>query len=137
MKKLLIVFFIGIAINTNAQDIIQKMYTAHAKNFRKSLSFVQQTNTYRNDSLIKTATWYEVLVYPDKLRIDIDDPSKGNSIFFVNDSIYRSQKMAAAKAHPIAGVLAHARSDTKCLDYKARRRQPICRAAGYPLLSRP
>ena len=91
MRKLLVVFFMVITINTNAQDIIQQMYSAHAKNFRKSLSFLQQTNTYRNDSLIKTATWYEVLVYPDKLRIDIEDPSKGNSIFFVNDSIYRSQ----------------------------------------------
>jgi hypothetical protein len=91
MKKILMFFLVTHTVSAQAQDIIQQMYTRYAKKFRKSLSFEQQTNTYRNDSLIKTATWYEVLVYPDKLRIDIDDPSKGNSIFFVNDSIYRRQ----------------------------------------------
>ena len=91
MKKLLAILLVCNSFVVYAQDIVQQMYTTHAKNFRKSLSFVQKTNMYRNDSLIKTATWYEVLVYPDKLRIDIDDPAKGNTIFFVNDSVYRSQ----------------------------------------------
>lgn len=91
MKKILPAFFICLAVSTHAQDIVQQMYTKYAKNFRKSLSFVQQTATYRNDSLIKTTTWYEVLIYPDKLRIDIDKPADGNAIFFVNDSVYRAQ----------------------------------------------
>ncbi|MBK7434323.1 MAG: hypothetical protein IPI66_10720 [Chitinophagaceae bacterium] len=68
------------------------MFDKHAKGFRKSLSFVQETGFYVNDTLRKTATWYEVLVYPDKLRIDIDDPRSGNAIYFVNDSAYRFQK---------------------------------------------
>ena len=45
MKKILPAFFICLAVNTHAQDIVQQMYTKYAKNFRKSLSFVQQTAT--------------------------------------------------------------------------------------------
>lgn len=91
MRRILPAFFICLAVNTHAQDVVHQMYLKYSKNFRKSLSFIQQTDTYRNYSLIKTATWYEVLVYPDKLRIDIGNPADGNSIFFVNDSVYRAQ----------------------------------------------
>lgn len=91
MKKILTVMFLSVASVIHAQDMVQQMYAKHAAGFRKNLSFVQQTGFYRNDSLVRTATWYEVLVYPDKLRIDIDDPAAGNSIFFVNDSVYRFQ----------------------------------------------
>lgn len=90
--KILTAIFLCFASTAHAQDMVQQMYAKHAAGFRKNLSFVQETGFYRNDSLIGTATWYEVLVYPDKLRIDIDDPAAGNSFFFVNDSVYRFQK---------------------------------------------
>lgn len=92
MKKLILAFLMSCAFTTYAQEIVKKMYKAHAKDFRKSLSFVQQTGFYLNDSLVKKAIWYEALVYPDKLRIDIDSASSGNIIFFVNDSAYQFQK---------------------------------------------
>lgn len=74
-----------------AQSVIEKMYNTHAKEFRKSMSFIQETAFYRNDSIVRKATWYEVISYPDKLRIDINDPLKGNTLFFVNDSLYNFQ----------------------------------------------
>jgi len=92
MKKFILFILILTATSTQAQPIVQQMFDRHSKGFRKSLSFVQETGFYMNDTLRKTATWYEVLVYPDKLRIDIDDPASGNAIYFVNDSAYRFQK---------------------------------------------
>ena len=91
MKKLFLFFFLCIAANAQAQDIVKKMYSRYAKDFRKSLSFVQQTAFYQNDTILRKAVWYEALVYPDKLRIDINSPDSGNVIFFVNDSAYRYQ----------------------------------------------
>lgn len=82
---------IGLATGAEAQDMVQQMYTQHASNFRRSLSFVQETSFYRNDTLVNKATWFEVLVYPDKLRIDINNPEDGNAIFYVNDSSFRFQ----------------------------------------------
>lgn len=109
MKKLIAILLLLISIDSNSQDIIQQMHKKHFMNFRKSLSFVQQTSMYRNDSLIRKATWYEVLVYPDKLRIDIDDPANGNAYFFVNDSLYVFQnnqlKNTAYKPHDLLFVL--------------------------------
>lgn len=91
-KLQLAILLLSLTTITFAQPIVQRMFDKHAKGFRKTLSFVQETGFYSNDSLKRTATWYEVLVYPDKLRIDIDDPNSGNAIFFVNDSAYRFQK---------------------------------------------
>lgn len=92
MVKSIFFIFLLITVKSGAQDIIKKMYDANAPGHRKSLSFIQQTEFYRNDSLIRKATWYEVLKYPDKLRIDIGSPTSGSSLFFVNDSLYSFQK---------------------------------------------
>jgi hypothetical protein len=109
MEKIILLVFILISSVAQSQDFVAKMYTANAKDFRKSLSFVQQTEFYRNDSLMRTATWHEVLVYPDKLRIDINDVSKGNSLFFVNDSFYNFQnselKSRSYQPHDLLFVL--------------------------------
>lgn len=91
MKKIFPIVFVLISHSVQSQDIISIMHAANAKNFRKSLSFVQQTEFYRNDSLIRQATWHEVIVYPDNLRIDINDLSRGNSLLFVKDSFYNFQ----------------------------------------------
>lgn len=55
------------------------------------MTFVQQTEFYRNDSLIRKATWYEALRLPYDLRIDFDDLSKGNYVLYKKDSTYRFQ----------------------------------------------
>lgn len=109
MKKIILPFLICSAFCTQAQDIVQQMYKTHAKDFRKSLSFVQQTEFYRNDSMVRKDIWYEVLVYPDKLRIDINDALSGNAIFYVNDSSYRFHnnvlKIKSYQPHDLLFVL--------------------------------
>jgi hypothetical protein len=122
MKKIMVFFLLSCSINIHAQDIIKQMYATHATGFRKNLSFIQQTAFYRNDSLIKKATWYEVLVYPDKLRIDIDNPADGNAIFYVNDSAYRFQKSElknkSLQPHDLLFVLGGMYSFTLDIVYK-------------------
>jgi hypothetical protein len=46
------------------------------------------TENYRNDSLVKTATWYEAIKYPDNFRIDFGDIKSGNAVIFNKDSAY-------------------------------------------------
>lgn len=100
MKKLITGLLLCLATGAEAQDILQQMYTKNASGFRRSLSFVQETNFYRNDSLVNKATWFEVLVYPDKLRIDINNPDDGNAIFYVNDSAFRFQNYVLKSKGP-------------------------------------
>jgi hypothetical protein len=64
------------------------MYARYHGKWHSNLSFNQTTEMYKNDSLFKTQTWYEHILYPDKLRIDFDSLKSPNGIIFRNDSTY-------------------------------------------------
>jgi len=70
------------------QKVLYKMYQRYHGQWRTSLKFIQQTEKYRNDSLISTSTWYETMVYPRMFRIDFGAPADGNCVIFRNDSAY-------------------------------------------------
>lgn len=85
------VFFCSFAY---AQKGVQYLKTLHSKNYghwHKTMTFVQTTEFYRNDSLLRKATWYEALKLPSDLRIDFEDPAKGNFVLYKKDSVYRFQ----------------------------------------------
>src|SRR5687768_2077057 len=67
------------------------MHSKNAGNWYKTMTFIQTTEFYRNDSLVRKATWYEALKLPYDLRIDIEDPAKGNFVLYKKDSVYRFQ----------------------------------------------
>lgn len=69
-------------------SLLQKMYARYYGKWAKTLSFDQTTERYRNDSLVNSSTWYEYMLYPDKLRIDIGSKNNGNFIIFRADSSY-------------------------------------------------
>ena len=75
----------------NSEEVLKKMYTQFAGKWMQNFTFDQTTEMYRNDSLIKTATWHEAIVYPDKFRIDFGDTKDGNAAIFTKDSVYSFQ----------------------------------------------
>jgi len=81
--------------NTTSVDVIKKMYNRYNGKWHKTLTFTQTTGRYRNDSLIKSDTWFERIAYPDRLRIDIGGENSGNSMMYKGDSLYifRSNKL--------------------------------------------
>jgi hypothetical protein len=91
MKFFAVISFISLTsfnIRNNSEDVLTKMYDRYAGKWMISFSFTQTTEMYRNDSLIKTSTWYEHIVYPDKFRIDFGDTTSGNAAIFTKDSVY-------------------------------------------------
>lgn len=76
------------------------MHKKYAGKWMKTFSFNQTTDNYRNDSLIKTATWYESLIFPDKFRIDFGNSEDGNAAIFTYDSVYSFRKGVLAKVSP-------------------------------------
>jgi hypothetical protein len=74
--------------NATSTEVLQTMYSRYSGQWHKSLTFNQTTERYRNDSLVKTSTWYETIVYPDLLRIDFDSVKSGNGVIFRHDSTY-------------------------------------------------
>ncbi len=81
-------FFIPSAKNSTSQEVLQSMYKRYHDKWHTSLKFNQTTERFRNDSLIKSDTWYETIVYPDLLRIDFDKAKSANGIIFRHDSTY-------------------------------------------------
>jgi len=81
-------FNVSAAKNSTSQEVLQSMYKRYHNNWHKSLKFNQTTERFRNDSLIKTSTWYENIVYPDLLRIDFDSAKSSSGVIFRHDSTY-------------------------------------------------
>ncbi len=85
---LFVLFQINTADNTSSKGVLQSMYNRYHGVWHKSLKFNQTTDRYRNDSLVKSDTWYETIVYPDMLRIDIGAEKSSTGIIFRKDSTY-------------------------------------------------
>jgi hypothetical protein len=77
---LLLAFFIPSNKNSNSKEVLTSMYKRYHGTWHKSLKFNQTTERFRNDSLVNTATWYETIVYPDLLRIDIGSAKRANGM---------------------------------------------------------
>lgn len=103
MKLLPLILFFAFLVpankNITSKEVLAGMYKKYHGNWHKSLKFNQTTERFRNDSLISTATWYETIVYPDLLRIDIDSVKSYNGIIFRHDSTYvfRAGKIVRAE----------------------------------------
>ena len=81
-----------IAFDPTAEEVLRQMYDHYHGKWYHTLRFSQTTESYRNDSLVKRATWYESIMFPDKFRIDFGSPSGGDAVIFRNDSSYRFNK---------------------------------------------
>ena len=100
MKLIFFLLLISSSANyhpNNAKEVLRQMHERYAGKWMHSFTFNQTTENYRNDSLIKTATWYEALVYPDKFRIDFGNSGEGNAAIFTKDSVYSFRKGLLAR----------------------------------------
>ena len=81
------------------------MQQAYEGKWFRTLTFVQQTTISRPNGPEERSTWYEALLAPDRLRIDIGDPALGNGVLYTSDSMYviRSGKVVRSKFSGAAG----------------------------------
>ena len=103
MKKILlsmlctaIVLFTLSAFKTSekiiGEKILAKMYKRYTGKWYKNFTFTQTTENFKDDSLIKTTTWYESIVFPDYFRINFGEPSEGNAVIYKKDSTFNFRK---------------------------------------------
>jgi hypothetical protein len=92
MMKLLLPFIAALTFiqqdGTNSEKVLKQMYDRYSGKWYHTFTFVQKTENFKNDSLVKTSTWYEAIMFPDKFRIDFGDLKEGNAVIFSNDSAY-------------------------------------------------
>ena len=82
----------------DGNEILKKMLQAHAGKWHTTVTFVQTTGRYKNDTLTSTATWREALQFPENLRIDMGAKERGNSMIFTKDSTYNFRNGKALRA---------------------------------------
>ena len=104
MKSFLVFFGIIVVSGMHApgtsEDLLKQMYDRYHNKWFRTLTFSQTTESYRHDSLIKTSTWYETIMYPDKFRIDFGEKKDGNAVVFRNDSVYDFRKGKLTRSTP-------------------------------------
>ena len=88
MKTFSFVMLLLVLSPASSVVVLHNMYDRYHNHWHKTFHFIQETERYRNDSLIKKETWYEAMYYPDLFRIDLGDPSLGNAYICNKDSVW-------------------------------------------------
>lgn len=73
------------------------MYKRYHNKWNKNFTFDQTTENHVKDSLEKTATWHETIVYPDYFRISFGDVSNGSAVIYNKDSSFNFSKGILAR----------------------------------------
>ena len=84
-------FIQGVAAQSG-EDFVKQMHLRYQNKWYKTLTFTQETEIYKNDSLLRKSTWYEMVRFPYELRIDVDSINGDNKTFYKKDSTYRVRK---------------------------------------------
>jgi outer membrane lipoprotein-sorting protein len=71
----------------SGEALVKAMHDRYAATWYKSVTFTQKSTTYNSDGTTKVETWYEALLLPGKLRIDIGPQSDGNGYLLVNGNV--------------------------------------------------
>lgn len=82
----------GFLLAQNGEGFLKKVHEYFYQAPCKIYSFSQKNEHYRNDSIIKTSVWHEVIEFPDKFRIHFGEITEGNYVLFKNDSVYNYRK---------------------------------------------
>ena len=89
MKTTSFILLLVVLSPAGSVDVLHNMYDRYHDHWHKTFRFIQETERYRNDSLIRRETWHEAISYPYCFRIDITDPANGNSYICSKDSSWR------------------------------------------------
>lgn len=70
-------------IKTTA-ELIEAMHKKYDGKWYKTLTFAQNTTTFKPDGTNEKSVWYETMSLPGRLRIDFERIGSGNGAIFVN-----------------------------------------------------
>lgn len=84
----------------SGEALVKAMHDRYAAKWYKTVTFTQKSTTYNPDGTTKVETWYEALLLPGKLRIDIGPQGDGNGYLLVNGNVtvYHGGEIKASRA---------------------------------------
>jgi hypothetical protein len=83
------------------EAVLSAMHDRYAGKWFKTLTFQQATTVTKPDGTKTVTTWYEAVRAPRLLRIDVGEPSAGNGMLYMPDSVIvvRGGKVVRALAN--------------------------------------
>ena len=81
------------------------MHDRYANNWYETLTFKQESITHKPDGMNSSEIWYEALLLPGKLRIDIGQPNSPNGMLLAEDKLIRFQNNEVTASRPFVHML--------------------------------
>ncbi|HTV66680.1 MAG TPA: hypothetical protein VMD98_13815 [Bryocella sp.] len=89
----------------NGEALLRAMHDRYAHDWYETLTFTQKSTTIKPDGTRQSATWYEALQLPGKLRIDIGQPSEGNGAIFADNTVTSFKDGKVVNTRPLVHML--------------------------------
>ncbi len=87
------------------EDVLRAMHQRYEKTWYESATFTQKTTTYKPDGTPESQTWYEAMLVPGKLRIDLGEPAKNNGYVFHDGKISAVKEGKVVSTRPDINML--------------------------------
>lgn len=86
-------------------DLLRAMHDRYESSWYETLTFTQKSTTYKPDGTSSSETWYEALLLPGRLRIDIAPPTSGNGYLLADGkmTIFKDGKESGSR--PLVNIL--------------------------------
>ena len=104
-------FFVIFASQASAQQpqdggaVLRAMHDRYSNNWYQSLTFQQDSISHNEDGTDKTEVWYEALMVPGTLRIDIGKPDSGNGMLVADGTLTRFANNQVTASRPFVHML--------------------------------
>jgi outer membrane lipoprotein-sorting protein len=89
----------------NGEDLLRAMHARYQASWYHTLTFTQKSTTYKPDGTSSAETWYEALLLPGKLRIDVAPLSDGNGYVMADGTVSIVKNNQVANTRPLVNML--------------------------------
>lgn len=90
---------------TNGEQLLTAMHARYAHNWYRTVTFTEQAMTRNPDGTMKNETWWEELMVPGKLRINVGSPTSGNARIFNDGQLTSFQNGKMTDSRPFVHML--------------------------------
>ena len=85
--------------------LLRAMHDRYANDWYETLTFQQDSITHNPDGTDRTEVWYEALIMPGKLRIDIGKPDSGKGMLVAGGTLTRFENNTVTASRPFVHML--------------------------------
>lgn len=90
---------------TNGEQLLTAMHARYEHDWYRTVTFTEQAMTRNPDGTMKTETWWEELMVPGKLRINVGSPTSGNARIFNDGQLTSFQNGKMTDSRPFVHML--------------------------------